>query len=98
MPNRFTKQDAELLAAEVSHKVVSELFDKLDVDVTDKNALVAFRDDLRFLREQRVGQEMFKQSIKKGTIYLIGTGLLGIAYLTWDALKLGIVTWLQNIR
>lgn len=99
MPNsRLTKQDAELLAAEVSHKVVSELFDKFDIDLSNKEALVSFRDDLRFLREQRVGQELLRQNIKRGALYLIGTALMGITYLTWDALKLGIVTWVQNIR
>lgn len=98
MPTRLTKQDAEMLAAEVSHKVVSELFDKFDIDLNNKESLVAFRDDLRFLREQRVGQELLRQNIKKGTLYFIGTALLGIAYVTWDALKLGIVTWLQHIR
>lgn len=99
MPNsRLTKQDAELLAAEVSHKVVSELFDKFDIDLANKEALVSFRDDLHFLREQRIGQEILRQNIKKGALYFIGTALLGLAYLAWDAVKLGVLTWVQNIR
>lgn len=87
-----------MLASEVSHKVVSELFDKFDIDLNNKEALVSFRDDLRFLREQRIGQEILRQNIKKGALYFIGTALLGLAYLAWDAVKLGVLTWLQHIR
>lgn len=94
MSDTFTREDVEKIAQDAADKAVASLFDKLDIDVSKKESLRRFRDDLTFLKDQREGAVQLKKAIKKGSLYLMGTAALGMAYFMWDVFKDGLHSWL----
>lgn len=96
-PNNFTHDEVVQIAETAATKAISNLFDKLDIDVNNKDTLIRLRRDLNFLDDQREGQEILRQNMKKGALYLAGTAALGFIYLMWDVLKIGVFTMLQNV-
>lgn len=95
--NVFTKAEVEAIAQTAADRAIASLFDKLDIDVSKKDALINLRENLIFLDDQRQGSMVLKQHVKKSAVYLAGTAALGIVYLSWDALKIGFITMLQQL-
>jgi hypothetical protein len=93
----FTLEDVSQIAETAANKAVSVLFEKLDIDVSDKESMRRFRDNLTFLDDQRQGSLLLKSHLKKSAIYLSGMAGLGLLYFLWDALKSGLLLWLHRI-
>jgi hypothetical protein len=96
--NAFTKAEVEAIAEDAADRALAALFEKLDIDVTNKESMRRFRDNLTFLDDQRQGSIALKQNIKKSMLYVSGTALLGLMYFMWDALKEGLHMWLTNLK
>lgn len=86
----FTKAEVEAIAEDAADRALAALFEKLDIDVANKDQIIRFRENLNFLDEQREGSIILKQHFKKGAVYLAGTALLGMVYLMWDVFKVGL--------
>lgn len=95
--NVFTKGDVAAIAEDAAERALAALFEKLDIDVNDKESMRKFRDNLSFLDDQRMGSIALKQNIKKSMLYVSGTAILGMLYFLWDALKDGLHMWLQGV-
>lgn len=96
--NVFTKGDVAAIAEDAAERALAALFEKLDIDVNDKESMRKFRDNLSFLDDQRMGSIALKQNIKKSMLYVSGTAMLGMLYFLWDALKDGLLMWLVNLK
>ena len=96
--NVFTKGDVAAIAEDAAERALAALFEKLDIDVNDKESMRKFRDNLSFLDDQRMGSIALKQNIKKSMLYVSGTAMLGMLYFLWDALKDGLHMWLVNLK
>lgn len=94
----FTKAEVEAIAENAADRALAALFEKLDIDVTNKESMRKFRDNLTFLDDQRQGSIALKQNIKKSMLYVSGTAILGMLYFLWDALKDGLHMWLVNLK
>lgn len=94
----FTLQEVSDIAEQAAERAIANLMSRIDIDVDDKQAMIRFRENLKFVDEQREGQIVMKQALKKGVLYLIGVALMGIAYLSWDVVKTGVkatfMSWL----
>lgn len=93
----FTEEDVAAIAETAAKKAVASIFDYLDIDITKKESLRRFREDLAFLKDQREGSVQLKKALKKGSLYLMGTAALGMVYFLWDVLKDGLHMWLQGV-
>lgn len=92
----FTLQEVSDIAEQAAERAIANLMSRIDIDVEDKQAMIRFRENLKFVDEQREGQILMKQALKKGVLYLIGVALMGIAYLSWDVVKTGIKTTIMS--
>ena len=91
----FTKTEVAAIAEDAADRAIHNLLLKLDINAKEPKEIIRFRENLKFLDEQREGSEVLKQHVKKGAIYLAGTALLGLIYLMWDVFKVGL---LQMVR
>lgn len=97
MTDQFTRDEVEVIASDAASRAVAAVFEKLDIDVSDKESLRKFRDNLRYLGEQHEGSIMLKQNLKKSAVYLMFTAAIGIVYFSWDIFKSGLLSWLQSL-
>lgn len=88
----FTKSEVAAIAENAADRAIHNLLMKLDIDAAKPEQIIRFRENLNFLDEQRQGQIILKQHMKKGALYLAGTAALGLVYLMWDVFKVGLVT------
>jgi hypothetical protein len=92
----FTLQEVSDIAEQAAERAIANLMSRIDIDVDDKKAMIRFRENLKFVDEQREGQLLMKQAMKKGVLYLIGVALMGIMYLSWDVVKTGMKTMFMS--
>jgi hypothetical protein len=95
-PKVFTEQEVARIAESAAERAIASLLAKLDVDSTKSKEIIRLRDDLNFLKDQREGSELLKQSAKKGALYLMGLALMGTMWLSWDAFKLGLLSMIRE--
>lgn len=87
--NVFTEQDVAKIAESAADRAIHNLLMKLDIDATKPEQIKRFRENLNFLDDQRRGSEELKETLKKGSFYVVGVFLMGMLYVGWDALKVG---------
>ena len=92
----FTLQEVSDIAEQAAERAIANLMARIDIDIEDKKAMIRFRENLKFVDEQREGQILLKQTFKKGVLYLIGVALMGIVYLSWDVMRTGIKTMVMS--
>lgn len=74
-------------ARDVVRETVNEVFDRLGVDLTNREQVDEFRLDLQFARRQRKGAEEFGRTVKKASITVtIGA----FAWLIWYGIQYAI--------
>lgn len=87
---------AEQAAEKAAEKTVHRLFATLDINMDSHEDVRGFRDNQRFLAQQRKGQEQWKQSVQENKIVLMGSAAVGTVWLFWDILKAGVnALWMQ---
>lgn len=91
----ITKQEAQDIAESAAERAVHKLFLSLDVNVTDLGEIRRFRDDLKYLQEQRRGSEDLKKAIKRGTLGIVLTVVIpSMIFTLWSIFKEGLPLWL----
>ncbi len=95
-PKVFTEQEVARIAESAAERAIASLLAKLDVDSSKSKEIIRLRDDLNFLKDQREGSELLKQSAKKGALYLMGLAFMGGVWLSWDAFKLGLLSMIRD--
>lgn len=90
----FSKEEMQLIAEaaaeKAAEKTVHRLFANLDINLDDIDDVRTFRDNQRFVSEQREGTEYMKDKAREGAYYAVGLALLAGVYLSWDVFKAGI--------
>lgn len=80
---------AEAAAEKAAEKAVHRLFSSLDINLNDIDDVRRFRDNQRFLSQQREGTEYMKNKVREGAYAAVGLLLLWLVYISWDVLKAG---------
>ena len=96
----FSKEEmtaiAEQAAEKAAEKTVHRLFATLDINMNNHEDVRGFRDNQRFLAEQRKGQEAWKNSVRDNKAVLMFSAAVGSLWLFWDILKAGVnALWFQ---
>lgn len=69
------RQIAEEAAEKASEKTVALTFRGLGLDITNQDSVNAFRDDMVFVRRQRVAREALSAETRRGLVSTIVQGI-----------------------
>lgn len=87
----ITEYEMTEIAKKAAREAVAEVFDKMGVDVHDKDELQKYAEDKRYTRENRLASEELRKQARTGFFYLMGVGLLGIVLWMKDLIYAGLV-------
>lgn len=89
----FTKEEMKALiektAESTAEKTVHRLFANLDINMNDLDDVREFRDNQRFLAQQRKGQEHWKEQVQENKVVLMFGAAVGAGWLFWDVIVAG---------
>lgn len=64
MGENFTREDVRAIVKETVRETVADLFDRLGIDLNDREAIERYRQDMGFLRKQRRGSEDIAKAVR----------------------------------
>jgi hypothetical protein len=100
--NMITRDEAEKIATDAANSALHGFLIALDLDPSDRVHLKTLREDLAFIREQRLANAEAKKFVQNTARNLIPVALLAI--LTWsffvfkDGLHDAFVQWIGNTK